>query len=105
MRQGIVKINGIQAGLLQEEDGLYRFTYDEEYLANKDAQPVSMTLPLRKEPYLSTDLFPFFLSLLSEGANRSAQCSLLHLDSHDDFGLLLETAGNDTIGNVTIEKK
>ena len=104
MRQGIVKVNGMRAGLLQEDAGYYRFIYDEDYLDRRDSRPVSMTLPLRKEPYTSTQLFPFFYSLLSEGHNRAAQCTLLHLDKDDDFGLLLETAAYDTIGYVTVEK-
>jgi serine/threonine-protein kinase HipA len=41
--------------------------------------------------------------MLSEGANRELQSTLLHIDENDDFGILLATAQNDTIGAVTIK--
>jgi serine/threonine-protein kinase HipA len=41
--------------------------------------------------------------MLSEGANRKLQSQLLHIDEHDDFGIMLATAQFDTIGAVTIK--
>jgi serine/threonine-protein kinase HipA len=41
--------------------------------------------------------------MLSEGANRQTQSMLLHIDENDDFGILLATAQEDTIGAVTIK--
>jgi serine/threonine-protein kinase HipA len=41
--------------------------------------------------------------MLSEGANRQLQSTMLHIDENDDFGILLATAQNDTIGAVTIQ--
>lgn len=60
-------------------------------------------MPVRKDPYVSDSLFPYFFNMLSEGANRKLQSQLLHIDEHDDFGIMLATAQFDTIGAVTIK--
>ena len=104
MRRCEVYLHGINAGMLTEEDnGEYTFTYDSSYLEKEDYPSVSLTLPLREEPYRSTVLFPFFFNMLSEGENRKLQSQLLHIDAEDDFGILLATARYDTIGAVTIK--
>lgn len=93
MRQCEVYLHGIKAGMLTEEDnGEYTFIYDSSYLEKGDCPSVSLTLPLREEPYRSTVLFPFFFNMLSEGENRKLQSRLLHVDAEDDFGILLATA-------------
>ena len=75
MRQCEVYLHGIKAGMLTEEDnGEYTFIYDSSYLEKGDCPSVSLTLPLREEPYRSTVLFPFFFNMLSEGENR--KCNL-----------------------------
>lgn len=104
MRQAIVKINRKRVGVLTETDeGRFIFQYDEGWLSHPDSMPVSLTLPLRREAYTSDYLFPYFYAMLSEGANRAAQCTAFRIDPTDDFGLLLATASVDTIGNVTVD--
>jgi HipA-like protein len=49
-------------------------------------------------------LFPFFSGLLAEGTLREMQCRMRRIDENDDFGLLLETAGGDVIGAVTVRR-
>lgn len=72
MRRCEVYLHGIKAGMLTKEDsGEYTFTYDSSYLEKEDYPSVSLTLPLREEPYRSTVLFPFFFNMLSEGENRN----------------------------------
>ena len=100
MRQCKIYVHDKGAGILQETDNRrYVFTYDEGY----DGEPVCLAMPVRKEPYQSDFLFPYFFNMLSEGANRQLQSTLLHIDENDDFGILLATAQNDTIGAVTIK--
>ena len=104
MRQGQVFVDNRFAGIIQETDEMrYVFTYSPDYLGEITARPVSVTMPLRLEPYVSDTLFPFFFNMLSEGENREAQSQLLHIDKHDDFGFLLATAHFETIGNVTVK--
>ena len=54
-------------------------------------------------PYRSPYLFAVFFNMLSEGENRRIQSRLLHIDSSDDFGILLATAQNDTVGAITVK--
>ena len=104
MRRAIVKANGRTAGMLTETDARkYIFEYDASYLNDATTRCISLTLPKRAEKYESDGLFPFFFSLLSEGANKNVQCRYHHIDERDAFGLLLATAMYDTIGEVTIE--
>lgn len=98
-----VYYNGVRAGLLSKTGRQYRFAYDHDYLTQKGSRPVSITLPLREEPYLADALFPAFVNRLSEGANKRLQTRLLKIDETDYFGLLLATAGGDSIGPVTFK--
>jgi serine/threonine-protein kinase HipA len=102
MRRANVYNHGRLAGILEElDDGGYRFTYASNYLADPDAEPISLTLPRRSEPYESEEMFAFFYGLLSEGSTRRLQSALLKVDEDDAFGLLVATAG-DAIGSVTL---
>jgi len=104
MRQGKIYIHGVYAGILTETDlGLFVFEYDEQYRASDQASPVCLAMPLHNSRYESDNLFPFFSNLLSEGENRQLQARVHHLDEKDDFGILLATAGSDTIGCVTVK--
>lgn len=104
MRQLYVYINDDKAGLLTEQDPGkgYVFQYDDGYLLT-GGFPVSVTLPLRKEPYRSDYLFPFFTNLLPEGANRKVICRSLRIDENDFFGMLMATVGTDMIGAVNFK--
>lgn len=100
MRQCKVFVNNQEAGLLLEtDDRHYVFTYIDGYVGPH----VCLEMPVKAEPYYSNTLFPYFFNMLSEGANRQLQSSLLHIDENDDFGILLATAQNDTIGAVTVK--
>jgi HipA-like protein len=101
---GKVLYNGQLAGVLSKNGSRYIFNYDAAYLQNPESRPVSITLPLCKEPYQSDVLFPVFINMLSEGANKRMQCRLLKIDENDYFGLLMATAKDDSIGPITIEQ-
>lgn len=104
-RRGLVFCQGRLAGKLEEtERGKYIFSYDPAYLVTPSARPVSMTLPLRTQPYTAKRLFPFFAGLLAEGVLKEMQCRDLKIDESDTFGRLLKTAGHDTIGDVTVKE-
>lgn len=104
MRQAIVYLRGTAAGTLTEENPKsYNFRYHDDYFHNSAMPDICLSLSKKKQDYESTFLFPFFYNLLSEGANRSMQCSRLKIDEKDYFGLLLATASEDTIGAVTVK--
>lgn len=104
MRLCEIFLHGIKCGTLQEDDNKeYSFTYDRAYLLGENAEPVSLTLPPRNEPYHSKYLFPAFANMLSEGENRQIQSQLLRIDPEDDFGIMLATCAFDTIGAITVK--
>lgn len=105
MREALIYRNGILAGkLIEESRTSYIFQYNEEYYLNINLPAISLTMPKTQKAYRSDTLFPFFFNMLSEGVNKKLQCQLLRIDEKDHFGLLLATAGNDTIGPVTIRQ-
>lgn len=102
---GAVYNNEVLAGTLERDAaGEYIFTYDAQYFAASENPPISLTLPKNSQQHKSAWLFPFFYGLLSEGVNKDIQCRLLKIDEHDDFTRLLETAGDNTIGAITVKK-
>lgn len=104
MRQLGVYNNDVLAGVLTEQmpGRGYVFAYDPAYLAS-GGSPVSVTLPLQSAPYESESLFPFFVNLLPEGANRTIICRKFHIDEEDLFGLLSVMSGRDFIGAVNVK--
>ena len=105
MRQGNVFYKGEKAGLLSQfNDGHFEFQYEDNWLNNTSYPAISLTLPKTEERHISEYLFPFFYHLLPEGVNKQIICKHLRIDEDDYFGLLLNIAGNDTIGAVTVQK-
>lgn len=102
--KGEILYNNIPAGVLEKTNGGYLFTYATEYLGNDRTPAISLSLPKRIESYFSETLFPFFYGLLAEGDNKLIQCRKLRIDENDHFTRLLKTAGENTIGAVTIKE-
>jgi serine/threonine-protein kinase HipA len=100
-RAGIVLFDDIRAGMIVEDEGGYHFTYDEQYLNKPGALPVSLTLPLRKHPYSSRTMIPFFDGLIPEGWLLDIAQKNWKLDSRDRMGLLLACC-KDCIGAVSV---
>lgn len=98
-----VLYNGTLAGILSKSGGKYHFVYDNEYLSLPQSKPVSLTLPLCKKEYESDILFPAFVNMLSEGANKAFQNKMLKIDERDYFALLLAIATGDNIGPIAIK--
>ena len=91
------------AGYLAETSSGYTFQYDPEFL--KKNIPIAVSLPPREESYQSKELFAFFKGLLPEGWYLNIVSATQKVDSKDYFGVLLGTAGVDTIGAVTVRKE
>jgi HipA-like protein len=105
MRKAVVFFKGEKAGILiQDDDGSFNFVYDPYWVTDDRKPAISLTFPKKKEPYQSEFLFPFFFNKLPEGPNKEVVCKLNRIDKRDDFGLLLTTAGYDSIGAVTVRK-
>lgn len=101
MRQGRVLLNNTFAGVITENENGYRFTYNSDYLLLPEAEPVSITMPLREDAYESNVLFPFFDGLIPEGWLLNIAERNWKIRRHDRMALLL-TCCRDCIGNVSI---
>ena len=100
-KKGSVFYQDRLAGVIEETDEGYEFTYATEYLETKDAKPVSLTLPLTSEKYINKVLFAFFDGLIPEGWLLDLATQHWKVKQNDRFELLL-LACRDTIGAVTI---
>ena len=100
-RKAYVYVRDTYAGVLSETDSGYTFSYDRAYMLRADATAVSLTLPLREEPYRSSTLFSIFDGLIPEGWLLNVISRNWKLLPTDRFGLLLK-ACKDPIGNVSI---
>lgn len=103
MKEAFVYNNGELAGRLTFTDEKeYVFRYDDGYF--KSSKPgISLTLSKNIQEYRSKILFPFFFNMLAEGVNKKLQSRQLQIDENDSFSLLLNTAGTDTIGAITVK--
>ncbi|MDO4265864.1 MAG: HipA N-terminal domain-containing protein [Eubacteriales bacterium] len=103
-RKGYVYVQNKYAGLIEETDEGYRFSYDRAYLAGNEPLAVSLSLPLRDEPYEASALFPFFDGLIPEGWLMQIAVHNWKIDGNDRFGLLL-AACRDCIGDVSVRNE
>jgi serine/threonine-protein kinase HipA len=100
MRKAKVFFNFHPAGCLTEEVfGIrYTFAYDPTYAG----PPVSLTMPVRPEPYFFEEFPAFFDGLLPEGVQLEGLLKQRKIDRDDKFSQLL-AVGADTVGAVSVE--
>ncbi len=102
MRKATVKIEDEVVGWLTHDERGYRFEYDRLYVSKSGAKAVSLTLPVREQPYVSNVLFPFFDGLIPEGWLLHIAEKNWKLNARDRMGLLLACC-KDCVGAVSIE--
>lgn len=100
-RRGRVRVDGTDVGIIEETVDGIEFRYLPDWLNRADAVPVSLTLPLRPEPFVSRTLHPFFDNLLPEGWLLELSTAKLKIPKDDAFGILLATCA-DCVGAVEI---
>lgn len=100
-KTGKVYLRDVLAGIISEDENGFSFQYDPGYLKLPGAKPVSLTLPLREEPYRSPLMLPFFDGLIPEGWLLDIARENWKLDPKDRMSLLLAFC-RDTIGAVSI---
>ena len=103
MRKAEVYVHDKLAGILREEERGYTFIYLPEYLSEKGAEAVSLTLPLSEKAYRDRLLFPFFDGLIPEGWLLDIAEKNWKINHRDRMGLLLKTC-HDCIGAVSIRE-
>jgi len=77
------------------------FTYANTWLTSQDARAISVSLPLRAEPFNRRETLPFFEGLLPEAAQRTAIAQALGVSERNEFRLL-EELGGDIAGALEI---
>ncbi len=76
------------------------FQYDKTWTATSGI-PLSLSLPLRNDPYLDDEPHAFFANLLPEQRIREVIARNLGVSARNDFGLL-EKIGGDCAGAVSL---
>ena len=93
--------NSLAGQLWLDDTSRFSFQYDPGYIEDPGAIPLSLSLPLNKEPYINDTARPFFSNLLPEGEVRSLVAKIKQISEHNDFKLL-EAIGGECAGAVSI---
>ena len=101
MRRAEIRYKNELAGWLTQDEEGFHYVYDTHYLVSENPVAVSLTLPLRREPYQSPVLFPFFDGLIPEGWLLTIVETNWKFDPRDRMGLLMACC-KDCIGAVGV---
>lgn len=86
------------AGWLQEAvEGRWGFAYEQGYTG----LPVSLTMPIREEPYVFRGFPPVFEGLLPEGWQLEALLRRQKIDRNNLFAQLI-AVGADLVGSISV---
>lgn len=97
----LVRIDEDVVGRLWLDDKKrFCFQYDKEWL-ERSRVPLSLSLPLRVDPYSDDESHPFFANLLPEEKIRAVIARNLGVSLNNDYGLL-ERIGGDCAGAVSL---
>jgi serine/threonine-protein kinase HipA len=105
MRQALVKMHNLEAGVLIEIDNnasssSYQFQYFETYRGT----PISLTMPIGVKIHNFEHFPPFFDGVLPEGGQLEGLLRARKIDRYDYFSQLL-AVGHDLVGAVTVFEK
>jgi len=100
-RKGKVYYKDHYAGIIEETETGYQFSYNKDYLSREDKWPISKTLPISALPYSSKTMFAFFDGLIPEGWLLDVAVDHWKLKVNDRMGLLLACC-KDCIGAVSV---
>ena len=102
MRQALVKVHDVEAGILTEtDDKHFHFAYHQGY----EGAPVSLTMPVNKEEVFEFSTFPpFFDGVLPEGGQLEGLLRIRKINRFDYFSQLI-AVGEDHVGAVTVFEK
>ena len=101
MKRAEVYFRDRLAGFLTDFENHFEFQYTNDFLVN--GFPISVTLPLQKEAFVSKTLFPFFDGLIVEGWLLKTVEDNWKINPNDRMSLLL-LVGEDTIGAVSVKE-
>jgi len=97
-----VYLNEKKAGqLTQDENGALSFAYDGEYLSGGAHPAISVSMPLREEPFPDRVARTYFSGLLPDERARRRLASALGVSEGNAFGLL-EVIGGECAGALSL---
>ena len=97
----LVRIDEDVVGRLWLDDKKrFCFQYNKEWL-ERFKTPLSLSLPLRSDPFIDDESHPFFANLLPEDKIRTVIARNLGVSLNNDYGLL-ERIGGDCAGAVSL---
>lgn len=99
MRSCEICVDGEAAAVFTEETRKKRYAL--KYFSTYRGRAISLTLPVRNEPYFFAAFPAFFDGLLPEGLQLEHALQTHKIDRDDGFGLLLRLGG-DMVGHVTV---
>ena len=77
------------------------FVYDPEYIDEPGATPISISLPLGREPFLPLQTRAFFEGLLPEGFTRRSVAQHMQVDEQDYISIL-HGLGRECLGAICV---
>lgn len=84
-----------------DEQRRFAFQYETEWIEDSHAIPISISLPLRLEPYAADSARPFFANLLPEGEIRRLITRRFGVSERNDYALL-EKIGGECAGAFSV---
>lgn len=84
-----------------DRHGDTHFAYDAAWLGTPGARAISLSLPLRAEPFSRRESRPFFEGLLPEESQRTAVAHALGVSHQNEFKLL-EAIGGEVAGALSL---
>ena len=95
----VVALNGRTVGsLTKAADGATRFEYDGEWISWENAFPVSLSMPVREEPFAGEDVMAYFENLLPENDRILSRIAARVGAKGTDAYSMLEAIGRDCVG-------
>lgn len=91
----------VVGSLTVDRHGDTQFLYDEQWLGQPDARPISQSLPLRADAFMRRESLPFFEGLLPEATQRERVAAALGVSKDNPFKLL-EELGGDVAGALSL---
>ena len=94
-----VYLNDVRVGTLSDDNGRLSFSYEADYVAKPEREPLSYAIPLRMESYSHAEIEPFFSNLLPDDIIRTRLGEILSIPRENTFAFL-KAIGGDCAGAI-----
>ncbi len=99
----IAHINNTKIGhLTKTTDGSMQFCYDDNWLDEPNAYPISLSLPLQSQPHIGDPVANYFDNLLPDLTSTRQNIQRRHSTDSTDVFDLLHAIGHDCVGSLSL---